>query len=100
MPSCSIVRHSGESTVVTLQALIDDGKLELLQEMYRGWPFFSVTLDMIEMVGRELLQGPGACLQPLCRLFEERVKQFAQGHLPTVFRGPAWSALISDACWT
>ena len=43
--------------MITLQALIDDGKLELLQEMYRGWPFFSVTLDMIEMVGRELLQG-------------------------------------------
>ena len=37
-----------------LQALIDDGKLELLQEMYRGWPFFSVTLDMIEMVGHWL----------------------------------------------
>ena len=42
---------------MTLQALIDDGQLELLQEMYRGWPFFSVTLDMIEMVGHRVLQG-------------------------------------------
>lgn len=32
------------------QAMIDDGKLELLQEMYASWPFFSVTLDMVEMV--------------------------------------------------
>ena len=30
--------------------MIDDGKLELLQEMYASWPFFSVTLDMVEMV--------------------------------------------------
>ena len=29
---------------------MDDGKLGLLQEMYATWPFFSVTLDMIEMV--------------------------------------------------
>ena len=28
----------------------DQGKLELLQEMYQQWPFFSVTLDMVEMV--------------------------------------------------
>ena len=33
-----------------VQAMIDDGKLELLQEMYKEWPFFGVTLDMIEMV--------------------------------------------------
>lgn len=26
------------------------GKLQLLQEMYQQWPFFSVTLDMVEMV--------------------------------------------------
>ena len=32
------------------QVMIDEGKLELLQQMYREWPFFSVTLDMIEMV--------------------------------------------------
>jgi phosphoenolpyruvate carboxylase len=31
--------------------MIDDGKLDLLQEMYHTWPFFSVTLDMVEMVG-------------------------------------------------
>lgn len=30
--------------------MIDEGKLELLQEMYATWPFFSVTLDMVEMV--------------------------------------------------
>lgn len=33
-----------------LQALVDDGKLDILQEMYQSWPFFSVTLDMMEMV--------------------------------------------------
>lgn len=32
------------------QAMIDEGKLPLLQQMYREWPFFSVTLDMVEMV--------------------------------------------------
>lgn len=33
-----------------LQAMEDQGKLNLLQEMYQQWPFFSVTLDMVEMV--------------------------------------------------
>ena len=33
-----------------LQELVGEGKLELLQEMYREWPFFQVTLDMVEMV--------------------------------------------------
>ena len=33
-----------------LQALIKEGKLGQLQQMYKEWPFFSVTLDMIEMV--------------------------------------------------
>ena len=37
-------------SAVAGQAMIDDGKLELLQEMYATWPFFSVTLDMVEMV--------------------------------------------------
>ncbi|KAK9811208.1 hypothetical protein WJX73_010686 [Symbiochloris irregularis] len=31
-------------------AMEKQGKLELLQEMYQQWPFFSVTLDMVEMV--------------------------------------------------
>ena len=35
---------------LAVQALVDDGKLEMLQEMYNNWPFFSVTLDMMEMV--------------------------------------------------
>lgn len=30
--------------------MIDAGKLPLLQQMYKEWPFFSVTMDMIEMV--------------------------------------------------
>ena len=38
-----------------MQAMIDDGKLELLQEMYKQWPFFGVTLDMIEMVFAKVL---------------------------------------------
>lgn len=33
-----------------LQKLIKEGKLAQLQQMYKEWPFFSVTLDMIEMV--------------------------------------------------
>ena len=36
--------------ISALQALIKEGKLALLQRMYKEWPFFSVTLDMIEMV--------------------------------------------------
>ncbi len=36
--------------LLVLQELVGEGKLELLQEMYREWPFFQVTLDMVEMV--------------------------------------------------
>lgn len=32
------------------QKLVAAGKLQLLQDMYRQWPFFQVTLDMVEMV--------------------------------------------------
>jgi phosphoenolpyruvate carboxylase len=38
-----------------MQAMIEDGKLEILQEMYQSWPFFSVTMDMIEMVFAKVL---------------------------------------------
>jgi phosphoenolpyruvate carboxylase len=31
-------------------AMVADGNLPLLQRMYREWPFFRVTLDMMEMV--------------------------------------------------
>ena len=40
----------GSRHVLGLQALIKEGKLGQLQQMYKEWPFFSVTLDMIEMV--------------------------------------------------
>ena len=44
-------RHEDtDDKLFAAQAMIDDGKLELLQEMYASWPFFSVTLDMVEMV--------------------------------------------------
>jgi phosphoenolpyruvate carboxylase len=33
-----------------LAAAIDAGDLPMLQDMYREWPFFRVTLDLIEMV--------------------------------------------------
>lgn len=33
-----------------LGTLIQQGKLEELQDMYRNWPFFNSTLDMVEMV--------------------------------------------------
>ena len=42
--------HAQPVTTCWLQALVDDGKLDMLQEMYNSWPFFSVTLDMMEMV--------------------------------------------------
>ena len=48
---CSVIRElKRKHGVCVRQAMIDDGKLELLQEMYASWPFFSVTLDMVEMV--------------------------------------------------
>ena len=33
-----------------LQEAISAGKLETLREMYREWPFFEVTIDLVEMV--------------------------------------------------
>jgi len=32
------------------QQLKDQGKLPMLREMYKSWPFFRVTMDLIEMV--------------------------------------------------
>ena len=32
------------------QDLEDNGQKALMKEMYSQWPFFSVTLDMMEMV--------------------------------------------------
>ena len=48
--------------------MIDDGKLELLQEMYATWPFFSVTLDMVEMVRPLPREASSRCLLPLMGL--------------------------------
>ena len=33
-----------------LQQAVDDAKLPMLREMYRGWPFFRSTLSLVEMV--------------------------------------------------
>jgi len=33
-----------------LQEAVDKGKLEMLREMYQEWPFFQVTIDLVEMV--------------------------------------------------
>ena len=33
-----------------LEELIKKGKLETLREMYKEWPFFQVTIDLVEMV--------------------------------------------------
>ena len=38
------------TSLCVVQAMVDDGKLDVLQDMYKSWPFFSVTLDMMEMV--------------------------------------------------
>lgn len=43
-------RIAADTEFPALQALIKEGKLGQLQQMYKEWPFFSVTLDMIEMV--------------------------------------------------
>ena len=43
-------RIAADTEIRAPQALIKDGKLAQLQQMYKEWPFFSVTLDMIEMV--------------------------------------------------
>jgi phosphoenolpyruvate carboxylase len=32
------------------QQMKDDGKMDTLRAMYQGWPFFKVTMDLIEMV--------------------------------------------------
>ncbi len=50
-----------------MQAMIDDGKLEVLQEMYRTWPFFSVTMDMIEMVFAKVRTLPLCVPQGACK---------------------------------
>jgi phosphoenolpyruvate carboxylase len=34
----------------SFQKLIDDGELDTLREMYKSWPFFEVTIDLVEMV--------------------------------------------------
>jgi len=34
----------------SLKTLLDEGKKELLQEMYQNWPFFQTRLEMLEMV--------------------------------------------------
>ena len=48
----SVSLHEVVLTIVSWppQKLIKEGKLAQLQQMYKEWPFFSVTLDMIEMV--------------------------------------------------
>ena len=33
-----------------LQVVLDEGKLELLQDMVQEWPFFRARLSMLEMV--------------------------------------------------
>ncbi|QDZ20230.1 phosphoenolpyruvate carboxylase [Chloropicon primus] len=33
-----------------LQEMVKEGKLDMLREMYKEWPFFQVTIDLVEMV--------------------------------------------------
>ena len=42
---CNLYRYA-----VGFQKLKDDGKMGMLREMYKSWPFFRVTMDLIEMV--------------------------------------------------
>ena len=41
--------HVSDRTL-SAQAMFDSGSMDTLQKMYANWPFFSVTLDMMEMV--------------------------------------------------
>jgi phosphoenolpyruvate carboxylase len=34
----------------SFRRLIDEGELETLRDMYKSWPFFEVTIDLVEMV--------------------------------------------------
>jgi len=50
----------------SLKTLLDEGKKELLQEMYQSWPFFHTRLEMFEMV---FLKADEA----LTKFYEERL---------------------------
>lgn len=50
----------------SLKTLLDEGKKELLQEMYQNWPFFHTRLEMFEMV---FLKADEA----LTKFYEERL---------------------------
>jgi phosphoenolpyruvate carboxylase len=50
----------------SLKTLLDEGKKELLQEMYRNWPFFHTRLEMFEMV---FLKAD----EELTKFYEERL---------------------------
>ncbi len=50
----------------SLKTLLDEGKKELLQEMYQNWPFFHTRLEMFEMV---FLKAD----EELTKFYEERL---------------------------
>lgn len=50
----------------SLKTLLDEGKKELLQEMYQSWPFFHTRLEMFEMV---FLKAD----ETLTKFYEERL---------------------------
>ncbi|KPU83201.1 phosphoenolpyruvate carboxylase [Psychromonas sp. PRT-SC03] len=50
----------------SLKTLLDEGKKELLQEMYCNWPFFHTRLEMLEMLFLKTDEG-------LTKFYEERL---------------------------
>ncbi|MDA7745782.1 phosphoenolpyruvate carboxylase [Psychromonas sp.] len=50
----------------SLKTLLDEGKKDLLQEMYVSWPFFHTRLEMFEMVFMKADEG-------LTKFYEERL---------------------------
>ena len=50
----------------SLKTLLDEGKKDLLQEMYVNWPFFHTRLEMFEMVFMKADEG-------LTKFYEERL---------------------------
>ena len=50
----------------SLKTLLDEGKKELLREMYQNWPFFHTRLEMLEMVFSK-------ADETLAKFYEERL---------------------------
>mmetsp|Transcript_74815 Transcript_74815/g.200577 ORF Transcript_74815/g.200577 Transcript_74815/m.200577 type:complete len:220 (+) Transcript_74815:1252-1911(+) len=69
-----------------LRAEIDAGRLELLQDMYRNWPFFQSTIELVEAVLAKVDVGVG-------KLYEECL-------VPEALRGPVGGRIWAEHALT